>query len=218
MKHKISRTFIFKDVVVYASYLVVIWGFYRLFFKLPDTVEEVFVKPVIWLVPLFVLLKREKANISSLGISLKNLFPSLYMSIGLGFLFIALAVLANYMKYKGLNFAANIGSLPFFTALAVSLITAISEELSFRGYIFARTWEALKSEYLANFLTSVVWVIIHVPVSIFVLRLDAYSMAVYLFLTFLFGVGSSFIFARTKNIASSIILHVLWEWPIVLFR
>jgi membrane protease YdiL (CAAX protease family) len=41
---------------------------------------------------------------------------------------------------------------------------------------------------------------------------------VYLLLTTLFGVGSAFIYARTKNVFSSIFLHVLWEWPIILFR
>jgi membrane protease YdiL (CAAX protease family) len=30
--------------------------------------------------------------------------------------------------------------------------------------------------------------------------------------------GSAFIFSRTKNIWGSILLHVLWAWPIILFR
>jgi membrane protease YdiL (CAAX protease family) len=209
---------VFKDVVVYATYLLLIWGFYRLIFKLPDQIEETVVKPIIWLVPLFFLLKKEKSSVSSLGITFKNIFPAIYMAVGLGLIFLLEAVAANYFKYKGLNFAANTGDLTLFPSLGISFATAVTEEIAFRGYIFARTWKVLNNEYLANILTSLVWVAIHIPVTVFVWKLGPSAMATYLILTFLFGLGSAFIYAKTQNIASSILLHVLWEWPIILFR
>jgi len=43
-------------------------------------------------------------------------------------------------------------------------------------------------------------------------------MLSYLFLVFVFGLGASFVFSRTGNLASSILLHVFWSWPIILFR
>jgi len=47
---------------------------------------------------------------------------------------------------------------------------------------------------------------------------NATALAAYFLLTTLFGIGSAFVFARTRNVFSSILLHVLWEWPIILFR
>lgn len=209
----------FKYAVYLAVYLLIVWGFYRFLFKLPDEIEELIIKPIVWLIPVFYLLKVEKRGLSSLGVTLKNLFPAVYYALGLGAFFVLEAVIVNYLKYEGqFNLGANLGALPLIPALGLSFATAISEELTFRGYIFTRVWNFLKNEALSNVITSLFWAMIHVPITIFVWKLDLSAALVYLFLTTLFGVGSSFVFARTKNIFSSILLHVLWQWPIILFR
>lgn len=209
----------FKYAVGLAVYLLIVWGFYRFLFELPEPVEELFIKPVVWLVPVIYLLRKEKESIASLGLTLKNLFPSVYYALGLGAFFVIEALVINFIKYGGkFNLNANIGDLPFLTSLGLSFATAFSEELTFRGYIFTRVWKFLKNELTANLLTSVFWALIHVPITIFVWKLDLSASVLYLLLTTLFGVGSSFVFARTKNILSPILLHVLWQWPIILFR
>ncbi len=207
-----------KNSVYLAAFLLVVWGFYRLIFKLPEEVEELFVKPVIWLLPVFYLLRKEKEGISSLGFTFKNFFPAVYLSFGLGFLFLLEALLINYLKYGNFNFAAYIGYKPFLTSLGLSFATAFSEEVTFRGYLFNRVWEVSKNEVFSNLSTSFVWALIHVPVVVFVWKLEITAAFLFLILTTLFGIGSAFVFARTKNIFSSILLHVFWEWPIILFR
>ena len=207
-----------KNATVFAAYLLIVWGFYRLIVKLPDEIEELILKPIIWLVPLVFLLKKEKMGISSLGITLKNLFPAVYFSLGLGAIFALEAVVLNYTKYGNFVFAANIGEKFILSSIGLSFATAFSEEIAFRGYIFNRVWKALGNEWVANLTTSVAWGLIHVPVVIFVWKLNFSATVIYLLLTTLFGVGSAFVFARTKNVFSSILLHVLWEWPIILFR
>lgn len=214
-----SRNLLYvKHVTILAMYILVVWGFYRFLFKLPDEIEEVVIKPLVWLIPLYFLLGRERLGISSLGINLQNLFRSLYLSLGLGMAFAIEGLLVNMVKYSGLDFSANIGTQNIWLALGVSLATAISEELVFRGYIFNRLWVALKKEWVANVITSIIWGIIHIPVAVFAWKLDLSGTVGYLLLTTIFGVGSAFVFARTKNVASSIFLHVFWEWPIILFR
>ena len=207
-----------KYLTIYAVYILIVWGFYRVLFKLPDNIEETILKPIIWLTPLFFLLKKEKLGISSLGITLKNLFPAIYLSLGLGAIFAIEAIFLNFLKYKTFNFGANIGEGGLILPLAISFATAFSEEGSFRGYIFNRLWGVLNNEWLANILTSFFWALVHIPVTIFVWKLSLASALLYLFLTLLFGIGSAFVFARTKNVFSSVFLHVLWAWPIILFR
>jgi membrane protease YdiL (CAAX protease family) len=207
-----------KNASLLAAFLLVVWGFYRLIFRLPEEIEELFIKPVVWLLPVFYFLRKEGKGISSLGFTLKNLFPAVYFSLGLGFIFIFESLLINYLKYGSFNFATNIGDKPFFTALFLSFATAFSEEVTFRGYLFNRVWLALKNEALANISTSLIWALIHVPVVVFVWKFNLSASILYLFLTTIFGIGSAFVFARTKNIVSSILLHVLWEWPLILFR
>lgn len=207
-----------KHATILSAYLLVVWGCYRLIIKLPDEVEELVVKPLIWLLPVVVLTLKEKTTLTTLGITSVGLFKSIYFSLALGAIFVIEAVLINYLKHGGLSFGANIGAAPLMSSLMLSFATAASEEITFRGYIFSRIWVALKNEWLANVVTSLIWTLIHLPVAVFVNKLGFVAAVTYLFITFLFGIGSSFIFARSKNIFGSIFLHVLWEWPIILFR
>ena len=207
-----------KNATILGAYLLIVWGFYRFLFQLPESIEELIIKPVLWLIPVFYLLKKEKSALSTLGITIKNLFPAVYFALGLGLVFMIEALAINFVKYGEFNFSANIGKLPLLSALGLSLATSISEEVAFRGFIFNRVWHALKNEWPANILTSIVWALIHVPVTFFVWKLTFDNTLVFLFLTTLFGIGSAFVFARTRNILSSILLHVLWAWPIILFR
>lgn len=215
----INATKSFKNAIYLATYLLIVWGFYRFLFKLPDEIEELIIKPVLWIIPVFYLVNKEKESLESIGITFKNLFPAVYYALGLGAFFVIEALIVNFLKYGGqFNLGANIGTLPLLPALGLSFATAISEELAFRGYIFTRVWNYIKNELYANLFTSIFWALIHVPVTIFVWKLDLSAALIYLFLTTLFGIGSAFVFARSKNIVSPILLHVLWQWPIILFR
>jgi membrane protease YdiL (CAAX protease family) len=207
-----------KHSVIFATYLIVVWGFYRLLFKLPDEIEEIIIKPIIWIIPVLFLSFKEKGGFSSLGITTKNLFPAIYFALGVGSIFVIEALVTNYIKYDGFKFSANIGDQLLLASLGISFLTALSEELAFRGYLFNRLWKVLDKEWLANLLITLVWVLIHVPITIFVRKLGFADAALYLSLTAVFGFGSAFVFARTGNVFSSIFLHVLWEWPIILFR
>lgn len=207
-----------KHVTIYAAYLLVVWGFYRVLFTLPEQVEEIVVKPIVWLIPLIYFLGQEKLGLSSLGVTFKNLFSSVYLSLGLGSIFVIEAIISNYLKYGGFNFGANIGDKTILYALGISLATAISEEIAFRGYLFNRLWSVIKGEWAANLITTVAWTLMHVPMAIFIMKLSPSEILVYLTLVAAFGIGSSFVFARTKNVTASILLHILWSWPIILFR
>lgn len=219
MASQVSKTQLLKNVTIYSTYIIVVWGFYRFLFQFPDQIEELVIKPILWLVPiLYLIFQKENQNLSSLGFTFKNLFPAVYFSIGLGAVFVIGGVLTNFLKYGSLNFAANIGNLPLLASFGLSFATAFSEEVAFRGYVFSRLWTVLKDEIPANFITTILWTIVHVPIAFFVWKLDLPAGLIYLGLTAIFGLGSSFVFARTKNIWGSIFLHVLWEWPIILFR
>lgn len=126
--------------------------------------------------------------------------------------------MANYFKYNGFYFGASLGSASFFPSLGLSFITAFSEETAFRGYIFNRLQMVLPGELAANIAQTIVWTLIHVPVAFFVFKMGPTEGIAYLCITAIFGLGSAFIFGKTKNVFGSILLHVLWEWPIILFR
>lgn len=213
-----KREIAIKHSTILAAYLLIIWGFYRMLFRLPEEVEEFFIKPVLWLIPVFYLIRKEKVGFASIGITGKSLFPSIYLALALGVIFALEGAIINFVKYEGIDFSANIGQRALVSSIGLSLVTAISEEVTFRGYLFNRVWHAMGNEWLANIATSLVWALIHIPIAIFWWNLSFVDTLGYLILITMFGVGSAFIFARTRNVVSSVLLHVLWAWPIILFR
>jgi membrane protease YdiL (CAAX protease family) len=218
MAAKLNKTSIIKDVTIYAVYLIIVWAFFRFLFRFPDSVEELVIKPIIWLLPLVYFLYKEREGLASIGITLKNLFPAIYLSLGLGSVFVIEGLLTNYLKYGRFNFGANIGSVPLITSLGLSFATAFSEETAFRGYIFSRLSSVIRGDWAANIIQTILWTGIHVPIAFFIWHYTLPQGIIYLAITAVFGLGSAFIFSRTKNLFGSIFLHVLWEWPIILFR
>lgn len=210
-----------KHVLALFSYIFVLWAFYRYFPEiLPMWAEELILKPLIWLPPtFFIVLKVENKQLSSLGLVKKNFFPSVYWGIGLGMVYALEGFLTNALKYGGIQLS-QLGYIPasFLWALLISLATAITEELVFRGYLYNRLSQIWEKKWLANLVSSLLFVLIHLPIGVFVLGYTPGIMLAYLALVFIYAVGSGFVFARTQNITSSILLHVFWSWPIILFK
>lgn len=205
-------------VFYYFLYLLLIWTGYRYFFKLPSPVEEFLIKPVVWLLPILLfLIKDKKKKAESLGITSKNLFSGIYLVLALGAVFAIEAIFINLIKYDGFKFSSDIKGVAFFASFFVSLATAFTEEISFRGFVFTRVWDGLKNEWSANLITSLFWVLVHAPVLIFTAGINPGQILLNLVLTTIYSIGAGFIFARTKNVFSPVLLHVLWSWPILLF-
>lgn len=210
-----------KHVFFLFSLIFVLWAVYRYFPEiLPGWAEELILKPLVWLVPTFWVVKEiEGEKLASLGFTKKNLSRSLLWGIGLGIVFALEGLLTNIFKYRGLHLISlDYTTLTFLGALALSFVTAISEETVFRGYIFTRLWRIWKSEWLANIVSAFLFTLIYLPVGIFVLSYRPVVMLAYLLFVFIYGFASAFVFARTENLVSSILLHVFWSWPIILFR
>lgn len=209
-----------KHVLALFSFVFILWTFYRYLPESPIWFSELVLKPVIWLLPTFWLIRKiEKQPLSSIGITKKNLLPAFYWGIGLGFAFVLEGLLTNILVYRGFRLAASEFSLLNFSgAIVLSFATAISEEIVFRGYIFNRLRQIWKKEWRANLLSSLLFVLIYLPVGIFVLGYTPWLMLVYLVFVFIFGLASGFVFSRTGNILASILLHVFWSWPVIFFR
>jgi len=214
MREKVRRVFgLF-------AFIFIVWGCYRLIFRLPENFEELVLKPIFWLGPTFwLVLKGEKKKLSSLGITSKNFFKSVYLGIGMGMLFALAAALSNYLKYEGFKFREfGQNGYSFLLPFLVSFSTAFCEETVFRGYLFNRLKEVLRNEWTANWLTGILFVLIHLPISIFVFHYSLIQLLTYSLLIFIFSLGSAIVFFQTGNIVSSILAHVFWSWPVVLFK
>lgn len=219
----VATTSKLQNVIKLYVILLLVWGFYRVLFKLPDYIEELVFKPLLWLGALYWFLQKEKSGpvsgFASVGWTAKNIFSSIYLGIGLGVVFAVMGIISNIFKYEALDlsdfgFTAN----SLLGGLSLSFITAVSEETVFRGYFFSRAVKALKSEWSANILVSFGWVLIHLPVLFFVYDLSLSELPARALLSFIFSLGAGFVYGRTGNILAPVLLNVFWSWPIILFR
>lgn len=197
--------------------IFVFWGLYRLIFRLPDNIEEIVLKPIIWLGPTFyIVFKIEKKGLSSLGYSTKNFGSSLVKGLAFGILFLIVGLSLNYLK-NGRFLIQNLPVKEFFLpSLLLSFITAISEETVFRGYIMNRLSKILKSDSVANIVSSLGFCLVHLPITIFVYHYVLPQIFIFLALVFLSSLGSGLTFSWTKTIWASILVHVFWAWPVAL--
>ena len=114
------------------GWILLAWSLYRYFIKLPEWADEFIFKPLIFVVPvLWYVLAKEKRRLESVGLTMKNFFPSLYIGLGLGFLFALEGIAANAIKYGKLNIVPidALQQYGLVTLLVLSVATAFSEEL-----------------------------------------------------------------------------------------
>jgi len=201
-------------------FILVAWSFYRYYFRLPEWLEEIIIKPLIWLSPtLLLVLIQEKKKLTSIGLSFANFFKNVYFGWGLGALFAFEGLITNAIKYRGLLFVPmGLSILDLTRMLLISIMTAFSEEIVFRGYIMNRLNELSKNELFANTISAILFSLIHTPIALFVLQYNFSSLITYLFLMLVLGVANGYVFARTGTIVAPTISHALWNFSVILFR
>lgn len=205
-------------VLGYYTYLLLAWGFFRLLFKFPDNIEELWFKPVIWLVPLLWLWMTDKGK-QRVEFFAGKWLDALKWGLGLGLAYGVVAAITSLQKYGSVNLESllvyDTGTLEF---LGLGLVTAISEELVFSGYIFQKLKLDLGNSWVAMVSTAVLFALIHIPISIFVYQYGFLEMLGFLLVVGMVSFGNAFLMDRTKNVLAPILSHWLWGVVVFLFR
>ncbi|MBI2405173.1 CPBP family intramembrane metalloprotease [Candidatus Gottesmanbacteria bacterium] len=201
------------------GWILLVWSLYRYFLKLPEWVDEFIAKPLVFVAPvLWYVTSREKRKLESLGITAKRFFRSFYIGLGFGFVFALEGVVANAMKYGGLkvNPIAAFGQYGFFLIL-LSFATAFSEELLSRGFIFNRIWEKTKNLPYASFVSTILFVLLHVPILVTTLKFQGITLIVFLATDVVLGLANSLLFYNTRSLVAPILVHIFWNMTVALY-
>lgn len=206
-----------KKILCFSVYIFIIftWTFYRYFLVTPEWVDEFIAKPLLQVLPvLFVVKFFEKNPLNSLSIGSKR--PLLHVSIGLGLGLLLVAESLILQKIKGTVFTIQLNNLlaPFL----VSLATGFTEELVYRGYFARRIADSIENPHIANAIQTVMFVLIHVPIMIFVLHYSFADSLLYSLQLFVLGFVYGYIFLETESIVTTIIPHTLWNFANVIFH
>jgi membrane protease YdiL (CAAX protease family) len=187
--------------------ILIVWTIYRYFFQFPEWVDEFIAKPFIQLVPILYFIKKFGGNI---GFSKKRLLMQILTGFGIG---VFLIIESMFVKHTMLdNFSMQL--LPLFVSIATGLV----EEIVFRGYFLNKIMETIENIYLANFVQTLLFVLIHVPLMIFLFHYSLNDMLLYSLQIFMLGYIFGFVRVLTGSIFPSAIAHTMWNFANVVFR
>jgi membrane protease YdiL (CAAX protease family) len=174
----------------------------------------VFVLPVLWFV-----LKKERRGLSSLGLTGKNLFTSIYIGLGFGFVFALEGLAANAIKYGKLqiNPIAAFEQYGMVMLILLSLSTAFSEELLSRGFVFSRLLAKTKNLPYASLVSTVLFVLLHIPILVTMHKLQGVTLILFFVTDVILGLANSLLFYRTSSLVAPILVHIFWNMTVALY-
>ena len=202
------------------AWILLAWGLYRYFIKLPEWTDEFFFKPLVFVLPVvWYVLKKEKRNLESIGLTGKKLMNSLYIGLGFGMVFALEGVVTNLIKNGTLKItpiAALIenGLIPL---LIISLATAFSEEILNRGFIFKRLYEGTKNIVYSIAISSFMFVFLHVPALVTSTHLTGPTLLLFIFTNIVIACINSLLLLGTGSLVAPILVHVFWNMTVALF-
>jgi membrane protease YdiL (CAAX protease family) len=202
------------------AWVLLVWSLYRYFIKLSEPVDEFIFKPLIYLSPvIWFVLKNEKRKIESLGLTTKNIFRSLYIGIGFGAAFAAEGILANILKNGTLviNPIQSVQQYGMGMLLFISIATAISEEVLNRGFLFNRLREKTQNLPYAVIISTVLFILLHVPILVSMLNLQGPVLIVYFVSNIILSVVNCMLYENTGSLAAPILVHLFWNMTVALY-
>lgn len=201
------------------AWILLAWSLYRYFFKLPEWADEFIFKPMVFVAPvLWYVRNKEKESLETLGLTKRNFFTSVYIGLGFGIVFALEGLVTHAIKYGGLdvNPIAAFQQYGFFL-IVLSLATAFTEELLSRGFVFNRLYEKTKNLAYASVISSVMFVLLHVPILVTATKLQGTTLVLFLVTDFVLAMANSLLFYNTGSLVAPILVHIFWNMTVALY-
>ncbi|MBI3282835.1 CPBP family intramembrane metalloprotease [Candidatus Curtissbacteria bacterium] len=206
----------FEPLLLFAA-IALVWTFYRALTHLPSEVDELIAKPILWLGPVFAVDARQLHWFRSAFKT--HLARNVLLGIITAIAFSTIRIFSTYFRFNAVNITPyDLSLFPLFRHSLVSLFTAGSEELVFRGYFQDKFLSHFKNLWPANFITTFLFVLIHIPVVVFTLKYSPSASIFYFAIVAMVSLVSGVLFYRTRNLVASIVFHAVWNLFSSLFR
>ncbi len=216
-KGEVSKT---QRVLNVWAIILILWSIYRATFKtdLPVWVDEFIAKPLLFLFPIYwFVTKSEKKNfLAGVGLNRKNIKNNILFGLGVGLLFVLLALTVRLMKTG--NFPSISLSLTSLVWILSSCAAAFSEQIVSTGFVFNRLQH--ESKYLVKpiIYSALLFFFLHVPVLFGVDKIASSTLIQMIALNTTVSVMTSLIFVMRKDTLAPIIIQTLYllSLPILL--
>jgi membrane protease YdiL (CAAX protease family) len=201
------------------AWILLAWSLYRYFFKLPEWADEFIFKPLVFVAPvIWYVRNKEKQGLATLGLTGRNFFTSVYIGLGFGIVFALEGLAAHAIKYGKLDVTPIAAFQQYgFFLIILSLATAFSEELLSRGFIFNRLYEKTKNLPYAAILSSVMFMLLHVPILVTMTKLQGMTLVLFFVTDFVLAMANSLLYYNTGSLVAPILVHIFWNMTVALY-
>lgn len=198
--------------------VLILWSFYRITFKVPIWVDEFIAKPFIFLIPLywFITKSEKKSFFGGIGFLKKNIKTDIFFGVGIGSLFVGIAVLTRIMK--GLPFVPLHISPESIIWVLSTLMAATMEQVLSTGFVFKRLSEESKNIFRPLIISALLFFFLHVPALFGVDKISGSTLVQIMILNTVLSLTTSVVYLMRKNTLAPILVHAMYllSLPILL--
>ena len=202
--------------------VLILWSVYRTKLQLPEWFDELIAKPLIFIVPVYLYIQNfeTKPFFESIYLTRKNVFNNVKTALAIGVLLTGTAIAANYFRHGSFSLSTELfrmGTLKLLFIIILSLATAFSEELLSRGFILKRLFEDSNNIYSASFLSSILFLVLHIPILLTNNQLGGSLILLFFMTDFILSMVNSFLYLEGKNLVAPILVHAFYNLAIIFY-
>lgn len=222
MRERTGSTYIEKVLNVWAIVLI-LWSVYRVTFKtdLPLWFDELISKPLFFLLPVYLFIKRteKKHFLTAVGLKKKNIEKEALIGVLLGLIFFVAGAIGMFIKQNVFIFdLSNLfqgKNVIYFALIAVA--TAISEEILSRGFVLRRLYQQSRNVWTSSFFASVLFFFLHVPVLFTSNQITGFLLLEVMAADLVLSFAVSFLYINRKSLIAPILVHAFYSLSLYLF-
>lgn len=197
----------------------VFWGLYRLVFRLPETIEETILKPLVFVGSVFLVERPRRWDKYFLQVwGAGDWLKSLFMGLGFGLFYIIFYGFASFLSFGKLQLGSELANNLWVSFIGLGIVTAIWEEWLFSGYIFSELKKCISHLMIVRIITALLFALVHLPILAFGYKFTGSTLIFQLLLLAVLGLGNTILIGFSKNLLAPIVAHTLWGLAIFLFR
>lgn len=197
----------------------VIWGLYRLVFRLPEAIEETVLKPLVFVGTVLLVVRPKRWDKFFLDVwGREDWLKAMLLGISFGLVYIIFYGLASFMTFGRLQLGSDLASQLWSSFVGLGLVTAVWEEWLFIGYIFRELKKVVNSLMASRLITATLFALIHLPVLAYGYQFTGTTLGFQLLLLFILGFSNTVLIDLSRNLLAPVLSHTLWGVAIFLFR
>ncbi len=196
------------------AWQLLFWALYRYFFKFPEWTDEFLFKPLVFVAPvIWYVMTKEKASLTTIGLTSRHFFKNVLIGLGVGALFVGEGILVNIYKHGALVIQpiTSISSYTIPFIFILSFATAFTEELLSRGFFFSRLLTQTKKIWYAVIVSSLMFMAFHIPILVTTLKFQGPTLILFFWTTLTLGIINSIFYLQTKSLVVPILIHLFWN-------